>query len=66
LDHFSVLISLILRLLCEQRSKLSEWQLQPDPPWTMWNSGTVGIPTESEGFLDDVLRVTDELLPYVG
>jgi len=53
-------------LLRGKRRKLIEWRLPPDPPWTMWNSGTVGIPSRSEGFIDEVLRVNDELLPHVG
>lgn len=53
-------------LLHKTRRKLMEWRIPPDPPWTMWNSGAVGIPNRSEGFIDEVLRVNDELLPYVG
>jgi hypothetical protein len=53
-------------LLQRRRGQLAVWRLPPDPPWTMWNSGTVGIPRESAGFIDDVLRVNDELLPHVG
>jgi hypothetical protein len=53
------------RLLCKQRPKLIKWRVPTDPPWTMWNSGTVGIPSRSEGFVDDVLHVTDELLPHI-
>jgi hypothetical protein len=53
-------------LLRKKRRKLMEWRLSPDPPWTMWNSGTVGIPSRSEGFIDEVLRVNDELLLHVG
>ena len=54
------------RLLRKKRRKLRAWRIPPDPPWTMWNSGTVGIPSRSEGFMDEVLRVSDELLPHVG
>jgi hypothetical protein len=54
------------RLLRNKRRKLTEWRLSPDPPWTMWNSGTVGIPSRNAGFIDEVLRVNDELLPHVG
>jgi len=53
-------------LLLRKRRQLAAWQLPLDPPWTMWNSGTVGIPRQSAGFIDDVLRVNDELLPHVG
>jgi hypothetical protein len=53
-------------LLRNKRRKLMEWRLPPDPPWITWNAGTVGLPSRSEGFVDEVLRVTDELLPYVG
>src|SRR5215468_7145504 len=53
-------------LLRRKRRKLIEWRLPADPPWTMWNSGTVGIPSRSEGFIDEVLRVNDELLLHVG
>jgi hypothetical protein len=53
-------------LLQRKRRQLAAWRLAPDPPWTMWNSGTVGIPRDSAGFIDDVLRVNDELLPHVG
>jgi hypothetical protein len=53
-------------LLREKRRKLIAWRLPHDPPWTMWNSGTIGIPGRSEGFMDDVLRVNDALLPHVG
>src|SRR5215471_16466953 len=53
-------------LLCRKRRKLIEWRLPPDPPWITWNAGTVGIPSRNAGFVDDVLQVTDELLPYVG
>ncbi len=54
------------RLLRKHRNRLTAWRLPPDPPWTMWNSGTVGIPSDSAGFIDDVLRVNDALLPHVG
>jgi hypothetical protein len=54
------------RLLQRKRRQFAAWRLPPDPPWTMWNSGTVGIPRRSAGFIDDVLRVNDELLPHVG
>jgi len=53
-------------LLRKNRHRLTAWRLSHDPPWTMWNSGTVGIPSRSAGFIDDVLRVNDELLPHVG
>ncbi len=53
-------------LLREKRRKLMEWRLPHDPPWTMWNSGTIGIPSRSEGFMEEVLRVNDALLPHVG
>ena len=53
-------------LLREKRRKLMEWRLPHDSPWTMWNSGTIGIPSRSEGFMDQVLRVNDALLPHVG
>jgi hypothetical protein len=53
-------------LLRKNRHRLTAWRLPHDPPWTMWNSGTVGIPSRSAGFIDDVLRVNDELLPHVG
>jgi hypothetical protein len=53
-------------LLRKSRQRLAAWRLPHDPPWTMWNSGTVGIPSRSAGFIDDVLRVNDELLPHVG
>jgi hypothetical protein len=53
-------------LLQRKRRELAAWRLAPDPPWTMWNSGTVGIPRQGAGFIDDVLRVNDELLPHVG
>jgi hypothetical protein len=52
-------------LLRKSRHRLAAWRLPHDPPWTMWNSGTVGIPDRSTGFIDDVLRVNDELLPHV-
>jgi hypothetical protein len=52
-------------LLRRSRSRLAAWGLRPDPPWTMWNSGTVGIPADSAGFIDDVLRINDALLPHV-
>jgi hypothetical protein len=54
------------RLLRKSRHKLEAWHLPHDPPWTMWNSGTVGIPGRSDGFIDDVLRINDALLPLVG
>lgn len=54
------------RLLHKRRPKLAEWRIPSDPPWTMWNSGTVAIPSRSEGFVDHVLQVSDELLPHVG
>jgi hypothetical protein len=53
-------------LLRKSRHRLAAWRLPHDPPWTMWNSGTVGIPSRSAGFIADVLRVNDELLPHVG
>jgi hypothetical protein len=54
------------RLLCKHRHKLVDWRLPPDPPWTMWNSGAVCVPSWSAGFIDEVLRVNDELLLHVG
>jgi hypothetical protein len=54
------------RLLQKNRQILTAWRLPHEPPWTMWNSGTVGIPSHSAGFIDDVLRVNDALLPHVG
>ena len=53
-------------LLRKCRRRLDTWRVPRDPPWTMWNSGTVGIPSRSVGFIDDVLQVTDALLPHVG
>jgi hypothetical protein len=53
------------RLLQNNRRRLEAWRLPCSPPWTMWNSGTVGLPRRSAGFIDDVLRVTDGLLPHV-
>jgi hypothetical protein len=53
-------------LLQRKQAQLTAWRLPAEPPWTMWNSGTVGIPRQSAGFFDDVLRVNDELLPHVG
>jgi hypothetical protein len=53
------------RLLQNSRRRLDAWRLPCSPPWTMWNSGTVGIPRRGAGFIDDVLRVTDGLLPHV-
>jgi hypothetical protein len=53
-------------LLRRKRRELMAWQLPHAPPWTMWNSGTVGIPARSAGFIDDVVRVNDALLPHVG
>jgi hypothetical protein len=54
------------RLLRKKQHKLMEWRIPPDPPWTMWNSGVLGIPSRSEGFMDEVLRVNDGLLPHAG
>jgi len=54
------------RLLRKKRRKLMEWSIPPDPPWITWNAGAVGLPSQSKGFIDEVLRVTDELLPHVG
>src|SRR5258707_2775914 len=54
------------RLLRKQRRKLMKWNIPPDPPWIAWNAGTIGLPSQSKGFIDEVLRVTDELLPHVG
>jgi hypothetical protein len=53
-------------LLRNSRSLLDVWRLPGEPPWTMWNSGTIGIPLRGAGFIDDALRVTDALLPHVG
>jgi hypothetical protein len=53
-------------LLRKSRGRLEALRLPPDPPWTMWNSGTVGIPGRSAGFIDDALRINDALLPHVG
>jgi hypothetical protein len=53
-------------LLRKNRRRLTAWRLPPDPPWTMWNSGTVGIPSRSAGFIEDVLQANDALLPHVG
>jgi hypothetical protein len=53
-------------LLRRRRPQLDALRVPHDPPWTMWNSGTVGIPGRSAGFIDDVLQVTDALLPHVG
>jgi hypothetical protein len=52
-------------LLRKCRRGRAAWRVPHGPPWTMWNSGTVGIPVRSAGFIDDVLRVTDALLPHV-
>jgi hypothetical protein len=52
-------------LLQNNRRRLDAWRLPCNPPWTMWNSGTVGIPGRSAGFIDEVLRVNDGLLPHV-
>jgi hypothetical protein len=49
-------------LLRKKRHALMEWHLAPDPPWIMWNAGTVGLPSRSEGFIDETLRLNDELL----
>jgi hypothetical protein len=54
------------RLLREKRRRLVEWRLPHVPPWTMWNSGAIGIPSQNEGFIDEVLCVNDALLPHVG
>jgi len=51
-----------LRLWHEKRTKLVEWKLRADPPWTMWNSGTIGVPWGATGFFRDVLAVTDDLI----
>jgi hypothetical protein len=53
-------------LLRKSRRRLTAWHLPHDPPWTMWNSGTIGIPSRSAGFIDDILQVNDALLPHVG
>jgi hypothetical protein len=51
-----------LRLLQSKRSNLVKWQIKADPPWEMWNSGTVGVSPGMETFFDEALRVTDDLL----
>jgi hypothetical protein len=53
-------------LLRSSRSQLDAWRVPRDPPWTMWNSGTVAIPGGGAGFIDDALRIADALLPHVG
>lgn len=55
-----------LRLLQRQSCRLAMRGIREVPPWTMWNSGTVGIPRHGGDFIDEVLRVNDELLPYTG
>lgn len=52
-------------LLRNSRRRLDAWRLPCSPPWTMWNSGAVGIPGRNAHFIDDVLRVSDGLLPHV-
>jgi hypothetical protein len=51
-----------LRLLQSKRSNLIKWKIKADPPWEMWNSGTVGISPGMETFFDEALCVTDDLL----
>jgi hypothetical protein len=51
-----------LRLLDEKRNRLVEWNLRADPPWTMWNSGAIGVPSGATGLVDDVLAVIDDLI----
>jgi hypothetical protein len=53
-------------LLQKSRRRLEAWRLPHDPPWTMWNSGAIGIPGRGAGFIDDTLRINDALLPHVG
>jgi hypothetical protein len=50
------------RLLQKKRNRLIEWGVQAAPPWPMWNSGTVGVPSGAAGFFDKALEINDELL----
>ncbi len=51
-----------LRLLQQKRNRLVEWKLRADPPWTMWNSGAIGVPSGAARLFDDVLEVTDDFI----
>lgn len=51
-----------LRLLKSKKSNLIKWKINADPPWEMWNSGTVGVSPGMEGLFDEVLAITDDLL----
>lgn len=51
-----------LRLLHGKKNRLIEWKLRAEPPWTMWNSGTLGVPSGAQGLFDEVLSITDDLL----
>lgn len=54
-----------VRLLHQKKSGLIDRGLQSTPPFTMWNAGTLGVPSKAVGFFDEVLAITDDLLPYV-
>jgi hypothetical protein len=51
-----------LRLLHAKRTRLAEWKLRADPPWTLWNAGAIGVPSGAAGLFDDVLAVTDDFI----
>jgi hypothetical protein len=50
--------------LHKNRDALVRWGISADPPWTMWNAGTVGIPRLAHHFIRDVLQFTDEMHPH--
>jgi hypothetical protein len=54
------------RLLRNSRRRLDAFGLPSASPWTMWNSGAVGVPRHAADFIDGALAVADALLPHVG
>lgn len=51
------------QLLMRKRAALAARQLRAQPPWQVWNVGTIGVPAGAEGFFDEALALNDELLP---
>lgn len=51
------------RLLTRKTADLAAWNLRTQPPWPVWNAGTIAVPGGAEGLFEEVLRVNDGLLP---
>lgn len=50
-------------LLAGNARQLAAWDIRQQPPWVVWNAGTIGVPLGADGLFTDVLAVNDGLLP---